>query len=769
MKNFTVICLILFSRLTVIAQNPDWIYIRPSNTGPGGDYYQCIRIDNCGNKWTGGYLPFWSEGSVTRFDDSVFTNWSNFEGYLPADRVYDIAFDSHGGVWVATNGLGNGVAHGGIAHYDGVAWTQYTTLNTPMPEDDMRGIYIDANDVVWATFKNTASGTGGIVKFDGNTWTVYTTANSTLPNDYVDKIMGDHLGNIWIGTDYGLIKYDGNTFTLLTSQNSGLTSIKVRDVEFDRTTNKLYVSTGNAIDIWDGSVWTHIDNTNSPVHWSGLWAVDARGDSVIITTVGGSYLTYIYDGINWITHPENDHTYDARIDADGNFWTAGIGAIEKFDGVNWTHYDQMNSGLTTMFNNDVFVDSKNRAWFASSSNGGINLFDCPKWQAYNPYNYNLWPSPVSYTGSGTGITEDKFGNIWMTYSGVSGAVVKVDGGDVNNPVAWHVWDNANSGISLQFLNRVAADTSGNVWVGYDGACSVSKYTHATNSWTNYNLFQMGQTSCGSGSGINSIRVDDSNHVWICGDAGVVKYDQQNWTFYSSQNTSMLPGYAFDIAFDSSGNKWVATENGLYLFDNNTWTLFNSSNTPMVGNNAKSVTVDHDNVVWVGSSDPVFPYPGSLCSYDGAVWTAYTPANSGLPENFVNRLEVDTLGNLWVLTDTKGAALFNPGGVIGYDCIDKSLMNCTVTGIDDVSMINDELLIYPQPVTGESRIQLESAISENGNAIFFDMTGKELYSIKLFPGQIKITLQEIVNNLPPGLYICEIQDGLKRMNSKFVKM
>lgn len=73
----------------------EWQYIRTSNTGLGGDYQQCIEIDDCGNKWTGGFLPFFSQGSVTKFDDSVFTCWSNFEGYLPADRVHAIDFDNN--------------------------------------------------------------------------------------------------------------------------------------------------------------------------------------------------------------------------------------------------------------------------------------------------------------------------------------------------------------------------------------------------------------------------------------------------------------------------------------------------------------------------------------------------------------------------------------------------------------------------------------------------------------------------------------------------
>ena len=90
MKKITIILSLiaaLTSATVAQAQNPNWKYIRPTNTGFGGDYFRNIEVDQCGNKWSGGYLPFFSEGSVVRFDDSVFTAWSNFEGYIPNAQV----------------------------------------------------------------------------------------------------------------------------------------------------------------------------------------------------------------------------------------------------------------------------------------------------------------------------------------------------------------------------------------------------------------------------------------------------------------------------------------------------------------------------------------------------------------------------------------------------------------------------------------------------------------------------------------------------------
>jgi streptogramin lyase len=753
MKKIKLLFIAIISFANSNSQN--WKYIRPSNTGLGGETYICLVTDQCGNKWTGGFLPFWSEGSVTRFNDSVYTNWSNFEGYLPADRVYDVDFDSHGEPWIAANGVGNGIAHGGLVHYDGTSWTQYTTANTPLPEDDLRGVAVDHNDNIWITFWGTGNGVGGVAKYDHNIWTIYTPQNSSLPTYAVTDIVVDVNNHIWVGSELGLAEFDGTNWNVYTNSNSGLSNYVINDVEYDKTTNKLYVATGVSIDVFDGANWSHINSSNSPVSSTGLYEVDAKGNDLIIGTIGGTYKCYVYHNGNWTSTDEPDHCYDVRIDNDNNFWMAGNGYIERFNGNSWQEYSIKNSGLTSMFNDDVFIDSRNRAWFSSNDNGGVNVYDCMTWKDYNPYNSNLFANPVSYTGSATGVTEDSQGDIWMVFNGTLGAVVQVPHGNINDTASWIVWDNSNSGITLQSCKRIAADHNGNVWVGYDGACSVSRFSHSTNSWTNFNLYQLGQTTCGAGSGINSIRVDDSSNVWICGVAGLAKYDQLTWTFYSYLNTPMQ-GQVMDIAFDNQQSKWIATESGLYRLNNNTWTQFDSTNTPMVSSFCNSVVVDHNNIVWVASQNYISP-AGSLCSFDGVSWTSYTPVNSGLQDNSITRLAVDTSNNLWVLSATHGAAIFNLSGVIGFDCIDKSLQNCSTTSIKSVENSSVNAQVFPNPNNGRSILTFNSNNSENCTMRIFDISGNEINfpaNVHLKTGENKLNLD--LSGMDNGIYVGKLQ-------------
>ena len=771
-----IISVILLLSTTVVAQpiEPNWKYIRPTNTGLGGDYFRSIEVDGCGDKWTGGYLPFYSEGSVVRFDDSVFTAWSNFEGYIPNAQVYGIAFDQNNGVWVACNANVNFNEHGGVAHYDGTTWTKWDMTNAPFPTDLMNAIAVDHNNDVWVTFYDFANGLGGLGKFDGTTWTIYTPANSGLPTIDLTDIDVDAQNNIWIASHAGLVKFDGVDWTVFTQANSGIVFDEIRDVEVDEGTNKVYAVTAFSVDIYDGTNWSHISASNAPFGNIYMTEVDAKGATVMIGSVGGtapSGVQIFNDGV-WTSHITPGHVKDVRIADDGTFWTCGNGFVEKYDGSSWTTYTSQNTGSTSMLNNAVFVDSRNRIWLSSDLNGGINVFDCPKWQDYGPYNQDLWPAPIDYTGTGGGVTEDSYGDIWMAFNGLAGGVVQVPGGDVNNSAAWHLWDNANSGVSLQFLDVIGADHTGQVYIGHDNNCSFAKFDHATDSWTEVSLYNAGDPVCVFGQGLNRIRVDSDNNVWFCGTFGLAKYDQTSVTYYNSTNTPLPAGNIADIAFDALGNKWIATEQGLYKFDDVNWTLYDTSNTGLIANWITALLIDNSGTLWASCEDGILGDPAGLCSFDGTTWTQYTTANSGLQEKLVRQLEMDTLGNILVLSYGKGAALFNPNGVVGYECIDRTLQACIPTSLGE---LNDQdgsaPTVFPNPFSNTTTISFELERTEIVTITIYDGTGRTMNTVPL--GSLSAGAQKIQISvgetwgMTAGIYFAEMKTATRSFKTKLI--
>ncbi|MEP7264480.1 MAG: T9SS type A sorting domain-containing protein [Bacteroidota bacterium] len=764
-KTLNIFLILLTQFLTAPAQSPEWYFMRPDKSGISGDYHEVIKTDCNNNIWTAGYIPFYSNGSVVRFNqsDTVFTCWGNYDGYLPADRVYDIDFDNNNGVWVATNGIGNGIAHGGISHYDGSTWTTYTTANSPMIGDDMRGITVDNNNTVWATFEDAT--TGGIVKFNGTTWTIYTPSNSNLQTTMVDKIVSDNQNNIWIGSNLGLIKFDGLNWILFSPANSGLTSFDVKDVEYDEATNKIYAVTNTSVDIFDGTTWTHINNSNSPVSANGLNCVDVSGDKIVVGVLASNSGCYIYDGTSWTTHNAPNHMYDVRIDNTGNFWTCGIGYLEKYDGAVWKTYTRYNTGLVDYINNQIFVDSKNRKWFANDE-GGIQVFDCPQWEDYGKFNEGLFPSLQNNTPIGTSVTEDSYGDIWMTYYGGFGYAIQIPDGDYKNYASWILWDNTNTTTNFQTPEEVESDDSGHVFMRLYNS-SVMKYNHANNSWSNLNSLNSGLPP----SGLNCMTPRAGGKMYFGGFREIAVLDNGTWSYVDSSFLANGPiDYIYDIAFDHTDKMWLATNHGVYKYDGTTWTNWTEANSNIAANYVTSIEFGGGDTVFIGAHNTqTFPYYGGISIYNGTSWTSFLEGSSPIAHKQVEGLEMDKLGNLWIISQTEGVTIYKKGGVVGFECIDQSLKSCGTTGLSQpIVEENSKITCYPNPFSATATLSFKLETAAPVLMDIYDVTGRKIKSILLENpsiGQQHIIIE--AKDFKNGIYICEIKTTTQSFKTKLI--
>ncbi len=115
---------------------------------------------------------------------------------LPGDEVRDVTAEptpkgTTSNVWVATDG--------GVAYWDGQAWTAYTTANG-LPSNDVRGVSSPGAHTVWV-----ATG-GGPAYFDGTSWRTWTSADG-LPEGDMNGVLVRG-GEVWFSTQgYGLIVF----------------------------------------------------------------------------------------------------------------------------------------------------------------------------------------------------------------------------------------------------------------------------------------------------------------------------------------------------------------------------------------------------------------------------------------------------------------------------------------------------------------------------------------------------------------------------------
>jgi ligand-binding sensor domain-containing protein len=64
------------------------------------------------------------------------------------------------------------------------------------------------------------------------------------------------------------------------------------------------------------------------------------------------------------------------------------GGLAKFDGVNWTVYNTLNSGLPNNWVYAIAIDGQGNKWIGTLG-GGLAKFDGVNWTVYNTENYGL--------------------------------------------------------------------------------------------------------------------------------------------------------------------------------------------------------------------------------------------------------------------------------------------------------------------------------------------------------------------------------------------
>lgn len=257
-----------------------------------------------------------------------------------------------------------------------MAWANYTFTNSPMPENSVRCIEIDALNRKWI-------GTDyGLAIFDDVNWTVYFTTNSGLPDNAIRAITFDNSGNTWIGTlSGGVTKFDGTNWTTFNTTNSSLPANYVKALEVD-TAGFLWIGTQNGIAKFDMiNNWVTFTTANSILVTANIASIHIRPDNQkIIGTLNGGLIIFANDTIKDVLTiasgsgiPDNTQL-DLAEDSLGNIWFAtaadGLAAYRGQFGWFWYH-----PGISTIPTPNLsavhFNDTESILWIGSIDNGLI--------------------------------------------------------------------------------------------------------------------------------------------------------------------------------------------------------------------------------------------------------------------------------------------------------------------------------------------------------------------------------------------------------------
>jgi ligand-binding sensor domain-containing protein len=134
-----------------------------------------------------------------------------------------------------------------------------------------------------------------------------------------------------------------------------------------------------------------------------------------------------------------------------------------------------------------------------------------------------------------------------------------------------------------------------------------------------------------------------------GTDGLVHFDGTEWVTYTTENSILLRDRISTLDINGDGRKWVMSD-GIVEIDGATWTLYERSTIPPLSSLVVSKLHAEADELFVISSQQ------GLVQFSGNKWRHYHTGNSGLPDNRVNAVAINSIDEIYVAT-ASGLAIF----------------------------------------------------------------------------------------------------------------
>jgi ligand-binding sensor domain-containing protein len=601
-------------------------------------------------------------GQIPAFPSLKFNQLSVKDG-LSTNAVKCTYEDKNGIIWIATSK--------GLNRYDGAGIKEFrhdANDSTSICNDAITYIVADAEDYLWlSTF-------GGLVRFNPNTGKAKNffhreSDKNSLAASWKCIPYLDHKGRLWLATDAGiqLFNYKTSTFTTYNAP------------PVDKPDPKYPYNSFNLV---------REDAEKR------LWAL-------------GAYGLYLIDEKNKKLKLYPQHTLNENLalyqSKNGNIYLGQAdGGLKRFD-PNLYVYQPICQTLFQMPDlrvNDIaeWTDNQQNNWLCIAAGGGFALMDM-KTSQLKAYVYdNLNPTSLN-AFSVFHIAKDRQNRLWLsTDNGISIIDPNLQNFEniplyqqlkLNNPKLFGLPNNMFETDDCFYVTGYYAK---GIYV-FDKKWNLLKH-----------VLQIPENSTSALSkSVNSVYKDNHNNFWFSTDSGLVKQHNKGYEIYLPPvDLTIKENLALSKIYKrKDGLFWIrARQNGLYLFDpvkgrfirqykpdgrnidgpvyscfmdkqNNLWAgttkgisryipskdifskikiINKEGKEPAIGW-VTDITEDRENVMWAVSDAGLLKIDkikgiGLLIDH-----------KDGLPENYLKRILIDTVGNLWIPSQQ---------GIIKYD-------------------------------------------------------------------------------------------------------
>ena len=587
----------------------NWTAYNSENTGLSDHginlNVNCMVVDDSGLLWIG------SDGALILYDGEEWTGYTEeISPYPKYMSVVSIAADAEGRIWYSPSSLDPL-----LDNYDGFHFTSHEI--TVSGSKHIGSIAVDNDGKIWV-----GNISGGIYTFDGENWEIRQ-KDDTYHIRYINDIVIDDEGWVWVATDQGLQVFDGEEWIYLNVDNSNLPYGSLASIGIDSSDR-----------VWFGNFGGGVASLEKDGSW--------RVYTPIFSDLGSYSLNALEvspEGQIWVGVSKGVQIFDPpEPSSDGARVLPTIRESPHQDSIEipergWASYTYENTDWVGYSVETIFIDNQDRVW--TNTGDGIVVIDSEG----DLTRYSIENSPLT-TRSFSSFAMDAQDQIWM---GTRSGLVRLDPDGT-----WTTYNASNSGLSNNNVEEIKIGSNGEVLIATGGGTSGSAldgYFLEDNTWTNY--IKRGDLNDPS-IDIQAIDIDHLDRVWVATDFDglMVRGIDGEWTIFSEDDLGIedRPGWMSTLIVDRNGIAWIGVSRvGIIklLPDGGIEIIYLE---PKEEFYIYDMAFDKKGQLWVGTS-----YGLQVVNLDGQV-NIFTPMNSDLLGKEVHSIEFDSKGHAWIGTE-----------------------------------------------------------------------------------------------------------------------
>ncbi|HEX2934529.1 MAG TPA: two-component regulator propeller domain-containing protein [Bacteroidales bacterium] len=660
--------LVVFLLICISANAQGSNFKRLSNRdGLSQNWIRCIYQDDAGFMWFG------TADGLNRYDGIEFrvyrpkTNNSIDIGDI---NVSSILKKSVNELWIATD---LGVY---IYKYDEDQLVPFL----PIQPQTISSILQDKNKQIWFATNN------GLIRYNPSTHsqtTFLTKANdaSSLSNNYINTLLEDSYGNIWIGTKGGLnvfIKKSGKFKRFMpngvlndafTNDILSLCEDKNNRIWVGYSQDGLYYFTNNS----QAEVTLNKFSSGNIIalmldRQNRLWVGRGAGEGLEridlekpLSESKNSILRFRKDPLNFKSISDNS-IYSIYQDNQNDVWIGTFGEGINFYSERIKKFNTVKAGNPPALINhnlvNAIIEDENSIYIGTD--GGLNVMD-KKTGKFALYRHGVNNKQTLTADAIYALCKDRRGNIWIgTWLGGLNQY-----NPMNKTFRHFVPDGKPGSLSNANIFSVFEDSHGYIWVGTIGG-GLNRYDYKTGTFKTFKNEKNNPKSLYANL-VNCIYQTHDGKLYISVYDALEQYDYQTETFthfrHDFRDTSASFGNIISIFEDSRYNLWIATNSGLEYFNEKTgkFTTYTTKN-GLPDNSIQAILEDSKGNLWISTSKGLSKFENGINLPQNPVFRNYT-SDDGLSGNeFKKRSAFKNKDGIMYFGSSQGYTYFKPDDI-----------------------------------------------------------------------------------------------------------